>query len=764
MTSVRGKRQRRSYSCGPCKLLKIKCDLTLPCSSCQKFSREDKCQASPPQPPTESELRIIEERKQRMSRRKKSTSTSSPDNTTNNTTVGAADDFQSPVSDPDTSFIVTKVRLQHPNLSMSSKSQSPYQDSSYSDVSGLRDIQGYFEQRHVSFSLISDSWFTLKLYFRRSGEPIFGNLATELAKSFTIDQEDVNLLKFIYPNKEALCQLLMGHFKGFKEDLFYMMDYRLLVRTMLEISDKLHSTEYNTPLVINSIDARTLSLLLPVLASGLVTYPHIVINPRYKNSDILSSWILISKKLREHFKKTDSLLDITYLMVWYFEIDNYYHSEGMLNENHYEYNNLLSNLLFDRKYMEHIISTDLDFSTLGEERETEFRVILSYWLRVRVIELNVLYFQYKSSLLRSNHILKNSIVPDDKMLKFVYGFQGFQSDDIMTSIYCTARHYYNQFNSVTSHACIREVVSSYLKVYGNSHSVTGKEIDQYELSIKNNRPIKIDYETTSMYFKSQIFILSFVKWLTFLKIEQGYFPSLRFVSYLTSMSASLNHYIFLDNELHQQSQGTESLISVLPQFHSYYPLEYLMHACMVQQIFLLSLKVFVNREDNTDNIVDLKELYDKMYNKFMVFSNKFVKDFNSVNFRPRLYRAFINVFVDMNTVHDLIEFDSQLEIEEFFQLISKHIPDIRFYIDSYFGCKSTMINYLSKLWYLFSYIRKSKRSDVVKITSKINFTNELIMSYQDKFTGFEISVDKIEDYIHTVVDPVIGQNPRESTL
>lgn len=69
-TTTKPKRQRRSYSCGPCKLLKIKCDLQIPCTACKKFNRVNRCLLQPPQPPSQQELSKIQERKKRTTIKK----------------------------------------------------------------------------------------------------------------------------------------------------------------------------------------------------------------------------------------------------------------------------------------------------------------------------------------------------------------------------------------------------------------------------------------------------------------------------------------------------------------------------------------------------------------------------------------------------------------------------------------------------------------------------------------------------------------------
>lgn len=64
------KRKRRRYSCGPCKTLKIKCNLQTPCEACKKVGREDKCYEDPPRPPSSEEISISTRRKTLAKRKK----------------------------------------------------------------------------------------------------------------------------------------------------------------------------------------------------------------------------------------------------------------------------------------------------------------------------------------------------------------------------------------------------------------------------------------------------------------------------------------------------------------------------------------------------------------------------------------------------------------------------------------------------------------------------------------------------------------------
>lgn len=44
----RRQRQRRTLSCLPCRLYKLKCDRVVPCESCCRYGREDRCRLNPP--------------------------------------------------------------------------------------------------------------------------------------------------------------------------------------------------------------------------------------------------------------------------------------------------------------------------------------------------------------------------------------------------------------------------------------------------------------------------------------------------------------------------------------------------------------------------------------------------------------------------------------------------------------------------------------------------------------------------------------------
>jgi hypothetical protein len=67
--TMKKKRFRRSYNCGPCKRHKIKCDMQIPCGNCLKYNRVDNCKNEPPNPPTKEQYRLKKEKKQKYSKK-----------------------------------------------------------------------------------------------------------------------------------------------------------------------------------------------------------------------------------------------------------------------------------------------------------------------------------------------------------------------------------------------------------------------------------------------------------------------------------------------------------------------------------------------------------------------------------------------------------------------------------------------------------------------------------------------------------------------
>ena len=106
------RRKRRSYSCGPCNKLKLKCDLQIPCRSCERSRRADKCLEDPPQPPSEEELERI------ANRRRKKTQWKQRNSAISETEVSIVIDTSHPPMETSSPLDSKYVPPQHGNLKL----------------------------------------------------------------------------------------------------------------------------------------------------------------------------------------------------------------------------------------------------------------------------------------------------------------------------------------------------------------------------------------------------------------------------------------------------------------------------------------------------------------------------------------------------------------------------------------------------------------------------------------------------------------------
>lgn len=832
--TTHGKRQRRSYSCGPCKLLKIKCDLRLPCSACQKFKRESKCREAPPDPPSAEEMVVIQERKQRMSKRRSNSRSGLEHLQMESLPFGYSEPLLSHSSThpPQYSYPMAPSIINHHQLPLVPMNNirelftptsatptsiplavSPYEPSlnieqtSFKNISTTPILQDPNPLQLLNQFLKSKNLPIISLESEPSIEgPLAANIRTFTEKKFTILLDDVNLLKKIFPSDELLCRLFLGHFKTFKEDLLELSDYTSMMKIALRFNQLLANTKEDSTIDIGQFQFRSISIILCIISSGLLVLPKLKVNEELTNTELINSWLLFSKRVREGSKHTETLLGMVYLIAWYFQMNNYYHLTHMLMEDHFEFNSLLSTLLFNKTYRHYIVNENLDVNNLSPEHLKEYKLCLKFWLRMRIIELDVLYFQYKSSLLQSNNTLTKSVIPDHQTLELVFGhdMEGLK-DDILKCLYKISLGYFNNFSNRNrinvnplsqfqgeveddNTPSFRELIMKYLSLYRYTYELFAPSLREFEhqMAQLDGQDLEINDMTILLYYRNQIVLMVFVKWLGFVRMESFYFASLRYTSYLTSMMTMFNHYKVLDKLLETRSNGRDNLMNQLLSSRSSHPLQFVIHSIVLQILFLITMKNFLIRAeknqrsfvpgntleeqddyyyydyDNDEDdihVINLKKYFTIIHDNFMEFYGKFERDYR------KTFLKMVPLFKDtFELVNELIvfynskmSFEQQWEVSEFFQRMSVHLSSVslNLLVDLYFGCKSTLFLYLGKLWSLFKFLKTTTKSDDLKITSTKSLTDEVIFSYTDKFIGFEVTNEVVEDYLRTVVDPAL---------
>lgn len=833
MNGRKGTRQRRSYSCGPCKLLKVKCDLKSPCSSCLKFKRVGKCMESPPKPPSEDEMRLINERRNRMKKRtkkqeegwKKDESEERFSGINSNSGYGGGDfGFNSNGMGPNSSSSSSAIPFLDGSMnnimgsgsgsgsgsndpkpgivssvssvpSMNSNSFSPPMMGYSSDISSSQTPSFEYYNDDFFLQLINDNNIggqevrhplsppNISSYLLPNGDSVIKDeFYYDRSKFMVIDKQEVNELKAIYPNKSMINVLFLSYFKSFNKDLVEVIDYRIIHKISLNFETVISNTNYDQDLTISYFDYRTITFTLAIFLSGLIIKPDITIN-NYKSQELIHKMTRLMKTLKLRIVLNErAFIDIIYLIVWYLLMENFYSYTSMVNECFYEYNYLLSNLLFNKKYIYYIGVQNMDleqYNRFNDTEKAEFLLIARFWIRIRHFQIEILYFQYKSSLMQSNNTLKNSLRPDEYLVSLAFELRSSNLDySISRYLYKLSGEYFKHFNVSNTHTNLVELIRTYLSIYVNDfHHFIG-EFKDHEMVLKSSPKTNelVNFDNLVLYFKNQILLLVLVKWLSFTQVESKYFPSFRYSAYLTTMLTMFNHYIYLDDII--KTTSDDNLLSVLCKQFTYNPLKYVFHLLLLQQLLLIIIKNFivgtkddingqVNGYDNGHyngyingntgrTIVDLERYFMEVKNQNEEASSRLIESFNELPIKNiPLYKSTFGLLMQLKQMFNQSKYGSQLKVNELSNTIKSNLTagQWNFFIDNYFGCYSTFINYVDKLFNLFKFINSA--TPPVMITPRLQFDLEIIFASKDRFYGMEMNTGMLNEYIDTVVVPSI---------
>ena len=107
--------------------------------------------------------------------------------------------------------------------------------------------------------------------------------------------------------------------------------------------------------------------------------------------------------------------------------------------------------------------------------------------------------------------------------------------------------YYKRSKNTTS---VREIIKDYLLLYCNMMGTLKDELNEFEtnkpLELPNLRSINL--KDIELLIKNQRLLHLFVRWLSFIRIESNYFPSLRYTTYFTTVMNLFNHFNYLDDK------------------------------------------------------------------------------------------------------------------------------------------------------------------------------------------------------------------------
>lgn len=818
-TAGKPKRQRRSYSCGPCKLLKIKCDLQIPCSACKKFKRINRCLLQPPQPPSEQELNKIKERKKRSNIKKMRLSNDFVQ--TYNTSSDCIPSLASSIDA--TSLNLEKLnRLDDSSLNSHShkgpsatSSSSSYTNTNNSNGKGSKNIHNNsastIPSQRVTHSLIqirprqprfqpetttTENYHSINFLTTptakganqttvnfddniHAGDIIENLTSLDRQRFIDLTMVDIKRIKRLLPRDYSIFETLAKYYlNSVNPILVDLQDHTEIMNQSKLTYDKLLAIDDENPknlslnIPFNLIELRNLSLLFLILANGLLfDFRDTSANPSnfllektlYKpKKDIIDDWIKISKFIKVKVLSYESLTDIIFLMDWYLIAKNFYDYNNMMVDNYLEYNNLLNYLVLSNDFISTVEDPNNENSSSpGPECSKDdspypesrvFNVLAKYWIQIRLVEIEFTFFQFKGSLLLSNQ-LKNTVVPHKKLLDLLY--KQSQLDSISQSTLEVWGLYYRRSRNTTS---IRGIIKDYLLLYSYIHATLKNELKflQANLPPPDSPVTSLEVE---LLIKNQRILLLFIKWLSFIRIESNYFPSLRYTTYLTTIMNLFNHFLYLNGR-----SNNAVLTTILTNYSACY-MKHFYQCLAFQGLFLVLLKNSISTHKCFK--IDLPKIYHYMVQQFQsalsVFLNN--EDIIKLNANVTSFGICSGLITELNNyINDFNE-----PIDDLTDLIYDLKPRISainwdFLIDYFFGSRDNFARYIEKIWDLFQFL-KIDDTDLsyedtaelkhIPITHKIDLNDQLIDENLGKFSGFEFDTDMVNDYVKHCVEPNI---------
>ncbi|RCK55510.1 hypothetical protein Cantr_04698 [Candida viswanathii] len=813
--SSKPKRQRRSYSCGPCKLLKIKCDLQIPCTACKKFKRINRCLLQPPQPPSEQELNKIKERKKRSNIKKMRLSNDFVQ--TYNTSSDCIPSLASSIDA--TSLNLEKLnRLNDTNsqshhhhhhdvpaASSSSSASSHTNNNSNSKGSGANPSQGIthsmiqIRPRQPRFqpeaASTTENYHSINFLTTptlrganqttvnfnddiHSGDIIASLTALDAQRFVDLTMVDIKRIKRLLPNDFAIFETLAKFYlNSINPILVDLQDYpemmnhnKLTYHKLLAIDDENpKNLSLNVPFSL--IELRHLSLFFLILANGFLFdfrentsggSNFLLEKTLYKpKQDVINDWIKISKFIKVKVLSYESLTDVIFLMDWYLIAKNFFDYNDMMVESYLEFNNLLNYLVLNNEFISTIEDphNDAGSSPAPDGKDESpypeskvFKVLAKYWIQIRLIEIEFTFFQFKGSLLLSNQ-LKNTVVPHKKLLDLLY--KQNELDSISKSTLEVWGLYYRRSRNTTS---IRGIIKDYLQLYSYIHATLKNELKFLQTNLPPpDSPVTL--LEVELLIKNQRILLLFIKWLSFIRIESNYFPSLRYTSYLTTIMNLFNHFNYLN------SRSNNTILSVIMTTYSTCYMKHFYQCLAFQGLFLVLLKNAIG--NHTLFKIDLPKIYRAMLQQFQSTLNTFMTDKHIIKLNENVtsFGICADLTVELNKYIE----EPKEPIDDLTDLIYDLKPGISdknwdFLIDYFFGSRDNFARYIEKIWDLLQYLKiedsDATEEDIARlrhipITQKIELNDKLIDDSLGQFYGFEFDTDVVNDYVKHCVEPNI---------
>lgn len=721
-------RHRRSYSCGPCQRLKVKCDLQIPCGSCFNMNKSADCLKSPPKPPTVQERILTQKRRARLNVRPRRRSSA----------VDSSDSFSSDISptqnNSDSLFGVhdpLKLRLSvnDPNLPLSSnqvvwKRLTEIDTSSSNDrlkvTLGLPKHTYEFFQRPKSVFNILKYAFLAQYHLSRSQmftlwPDYLSKLARELALNITKDECITHFSEFGLRDVSGVTDLF-----DLKVTLSMMINF-------LEVFSKKRNA------VSICIDA---DLVEQISISSLIVSQAYVLRGNVKEGN---RWLSFSYLLRSCLDKAYDVPSVVFLGIWVV----------ICKTSNFMFNNAdAMTTIFDHFFdcMSHPdIAQYVQKDSLNVQHTSHFKAIARIWIIIKLSETEINSLNGHGCSQHKYEALQLTILPSKSLISqlFEQSLKGFKSlSSRFHVILYVGTRYFGRFEPTSS----REIIRSYLKLHQELNDL---DIEISQSLERNIRPGKgISYLPAEYYdLLTNMLFLKYccTRLLLFVKLERLYFPSLRFAHYVSNLICLFN-WVF--NLADAKNVSLDRIFSSIFDRAYFVDIQMIYSSCGSQAIFVAVLKHFT-AGDTAKLTIDTNYLLSVITSSM----NRALDAIKSNRYSGIPILSQMLIIIERLKSYAIEESVGIETFDEFIAEILKFLGDQDWnsLILIWFGNHQVGRSHIYLLWRIASFLSQNG-SNPICIYNNFCIDTDFFRKFEDLVDLFRFDAEEVEQYMEYVVD------------
>lgn len=746
------RRTRRSYSCGPCKRFKMKCNMELPCRLCVLAKREQECHLLPPNPPSEEEKnrtarrRLRNLRRQEMEQQKQLRLMSLHMNHgplmsdgngvgLSSSSISTGTSFSVPNSGPIPS---SNSRHHVSNQSLTPALTSPSnplvasQNSSRSLLMSLHSEHnlGFYSEDHLH-QVPARKHMNVNINHYQFCRDYFS-----FCKSISIPMPVQTLMRWKSVVTSVSRQLLALFFRKhyFLEDggVHEVMDLNTMLAVANNILDQFPSLNDNSNWSVDKYLLQQMSFVCIIISKG---------EALEGSSERARQWLAISSEIKDMLAPFVLLGDCIFLSQWIIQSKLAYVLLNSMHEYAVLFESYLAAVLLCEDFVNQLRLTEQN----GPDSE-EFTVCARLWVIIKITECEVSILQSKAGLQNRFPSLVNTIVPDRLLISRVYNLDFTQTATDYTPFNVALIASFEFFRLFEQATLPRDVIFLYLSLYGNVHRKFQVPLNNVVNLLSGNIDMALITQHSEDLITCIISSFLLIRWLSIVQADSPHFPSLRFAYYLSTMMTMFNSFNDIDDKL---CLPPGALLDTLMRGSNLFLILQVYNTLCHQAIFAAVLSCFV-RPDSHMRTLDLAYVFHVVMKSLSrtVEKMRVATPFSSILVINSTIQA-IDILYNMANDPNFIASSP----EQFMDLLLANMPgDIAAsFVNFVFGNTETFLNHLKQLWRLRDHV-DAHGHEPIPITSTLILNTEFLRQFDSSYLPFAYTQDVVNEYMVVVVD------------